>query len=97
MSLPPNFTLASLMNGEMPGDITLGQARTYALSTPELCDLAKLVKAGRTLGIRFLRQPRGNELPDEMSLHMFRVMVKHGHASISIDDGSGGLRVLEDA
>jgi hypothetical protein len=89
-------TLKEFMQGAVPGDLTLAELRAYALTTEELRGLAALAKTGKA-GLRFLHQPGGKEFDDSTPLSEFRALAAVGRASVTIDDGTGGLRVMEPA
>lgn len=95
MKIPKGFSIQEIMNGAMPGDITLGEARAFMLQSPELKSLASMVKSGRSLGIRYLRGNTEEQYPDTMLLSEFRTLVLLKQARLSVDDSDGG--VLQDA
>jgi hypothetical protein len=76
--------------GEMPGDITLGEARAYMMREPVILELQE---RGVTLRLRFI-DILGVELQDDMTMAQFRQLAEQGLVTVAIDDGEGGMPVF---
>ncbi len=72
---------------------TLADLRIEILNSEFIDPIISLVKITRIISVRFLSKPSGDELPDEMKLVEFRVLVAMHKASIVIDDNGGGRKV----
>jgi hypothetical protein len=92
--LPKSLQPATLLDRQMPGDATLGEVRAYILTFEEVKKLANSTNG--KLSIRFLDQ-RGDEWSEETPLRTFQKESQKGNATIAISDGSGGMRVAQDA
>jgi hypothetical protein len=93
MKLPKSLDPETLLAGRaIPSDITLGESRAFIMQRPQIQELQKIAKDGK-VQIRFWigTHPDKTEAPDDMTISQWRKQ----NGSISIDDGSGGMRVKE--
>jgi hypothetical protein len=88
VTLPPPLRVKSLLDLPVPGDVTLDVVRTHIEKTIGPA-LSPHLKPGRSVSVRFIIA--GEEAPDTLTLNQFRA----SGGTISIDDGSGGMRVKE--
>lgn len=80
----------SLLEGELPDDVTLAEARAFMLRPGG--PLAELFK--RPLRLRFCwaeEPPR--DMPDSVTIGAFRAHANAGRARAILDDGEGGVPV----
>jgi len=86
MPFDPN-ELAAL---PFPDDISLDEAKGVFNHDKIGRGIASL-SVHRRARIRFIRLPDGSELPGNLTVGEFRILVKANMAAIVIDDGEGGI------
>jgi len=91
--LPDSLSFVSLMQGAIPGDITLGESKVTLASMPSTKALVAKLKAVkpnmRPLVIRFVDEEL-HDLPDSMPMDTFRALCDLKMASIIVEEGDGG-------
>lgn len=94
-ALPDSLSLATLLQGEFPGDITLGESKIILQNIPSTKNLhnalAKSKPAFKGLVIRFVDENL-NDLPDSMTLSALRALMDIKKASIIVEEGGGGSK-----